>query len=149
MAILKNASGKLFTIGGKLVTVGTTSDTGLDIYTLQTLQLPFGDQISIQATSEYLWLTSDLELAFIWENMYNGMYCHWGSSIDSNYLYEADGGYLHIYELNMYEYQNDSAWQDVVGEGVLEAAFIADHGRYLGTITIDSAGHWRVENWRA
>lgn len=134
-----NSAGQIFTLGGKLVQV-----SGLNIYTTQTLNMPSGDQLVVSAEeqSSDLYITSDLDLDFIWQAS-SGERLHWPLSIDSDYL--KDGPLLHIFEFNYYDWENYSEWQDSFNNSAAEAYFIRDHGRYLGTIWIEN-DQWRIAN---
>lgn len=138
MAVLKNASGKLFTIGGKLV----AESSALSIYKTQTLTMPSGAQlvVSINDQSNGLYISSDLDLDFIWQNS-SGDSLHWPGTVDYNYL--IGGPVLHIFEFNFYEWQDDSEWQLCIGEPSAEASFIKEYGYYLGTIWIEN-DQWQI-----
>lgn len=141
MAFLVNSAGKCYTLGGKLVTFGAPA---LNINTTQTLNMPSGDQlvVSINDQSNGLYISSDLDLDFIWQNS-SGDSLHWSGAVDYNYL--IGGPVLHIFEFDLYEWQNDSEWQDCFNNSPAEAYFIKDYGRYLGTIWIAN-DQWQVAN---
>lgn len=133
-----NSAGKIFTLGGKLV----VSASALNIGTTQTLNMPSGDQlvVSLADQSNELYISTDLDLDFIWQNSSGDCY-HWPNTIDPDYL--VGGSLLHIFEFDYYEWQNDSEWQDCFNNTTAEAYFIRDYGRYLGTIWIAN-NQWQV-----
>lgn len=133
-----NSAGKIFTLGGKLV----SGVPALNINTTQTLHMPSGNQlvVSLVDQSNKLYISSDLDLDFIWQSSYGECF-HWPNDIDPDYL--VDGAVLHIFEFDYYDWQDDSGWQQCQGDTHSEANFIKYYGRYLGTIWIVD-GQWRV-----
>ena len=156
MGLLKDSSGKLFTLNGKLIV--PSKYIGPYAFSSAVLTLPWGDQVVAYIDGDSrdgeLQISSDLCIDFIWQhNTTRGSASmHWGHDVGAEYLCSPDGvetQKLHIFEFDVYDWRGIPDWDSVFGESVDEAIFIYNFGRYLGTIsltTVDGATHWLIEN---
>lgn len=134
MSLLVNPStGKVLVHSGKaLVSSSSTVTVYPDIYTDQTITLPYGDEIFILLnSSQEVSHSTDLYTEVLWGNSDEGI-IHWGSGVSPEYVTAEYP--IHLYEIDLY---NEQGYQDCQGSGELEAEYIKEHGRYMGSIWID------------